>query len=138
VKHARIRSAMAIACAMVGFLLVAQVRTTEGLRDRLATEREEDLARILADLARESDRLQAELTEGRLTLAVVQNSAQSRELALATLQRRLDDLRILAGVVPAEGQGVELVVRDPDRLLLQASLSTRCRSYGTQVLRRSQ
>lgn len=41
----------------VGFLLVAQVRTTEGLRDRLATEREEDLVRILADLSRESDRL---------------------------------------------------------------------------------
>jgi uncharacterized protein YlxW (UPF0749 family) len=107
---------------MVGFLLVAQVRTTEGLRDRLATEREEDLARILADLSRESDRLQSELTEGRLTLAAVQNSAQSDELALATLQRRLDDLRILAGVVPAEGQGVQLVVTDPDRLLLQDQL----------------
>ncbi|MGH8901307.1 MAG: DUF881 domain-containing protein [Egibacteraceae bacterium] len=107
---------------MVGFLLVAQVRTTEGLRDRLATEREEDLARILAGLSRESDRLQSELIEGRLTLAAVRDSAQSDELALATLQRRLDDLRILAGVVPTEGEGIELVVRDPDRLLGQDQL----------------
>jgi len=122
VKRSRVRIATAIACAMVGFLLVAQVRTTEGLRDRLATEREENLARILADLSRESDRLQSELTEGRLTLAALQSSAQSGELALATLQRRLDELRILAGVVPAEGRGVELVVSDPDRLLLQEQL----------------
>lgn len=121
-KRSPIRVATAIISAMVGLLLVAQVRTTEGLRDRLASEREEDLARILADLSRESDRLQSELTEGRLTLAAVQNSAQSDELALATLQRRLDDLRILAGVVPAEGEGVELIVSDPDRLLLQDQL----------------
>jgi uncharacterized protein YlxW (UPF0749 family) len=121
-KRSRIHTTTAIACAAVGFLLVAQVRTTEGLRDRLATEREEDLARILADLSRESDRLQSELIEGRLTLAAVQNSAQSDELALATFQRRLDDLQILAGVVPAEGEGVELVVTDPDRLLLQDQL----------------
>jgi uncharacterized protein YlxW (UPF0749 family) len=121
-KRSPIRVASVITCAMVGFLLVAQVRTTEGLRDRLASEREEDLTRILADLSRKSDRLQSELTEGRLTLAAVQNSAQSDELALATLQRRLDDLRILAGVVPAEGEGVELIVSDPDRLLQQDQL----------------
>lgn len=121
-KHLWVRGATAIVCAMVGFLLVAQVRTTEGLRDRLATEREEDLARILAGLSRESDRLQSELTEGRLTLAALQSSAQSDELALATLQQRLDDLRILAGVVPAVGEGIGLVVADPDRLLGQDQL----------------
>lgn len=111
------RVMMTVACAALGFLLVAQVRTTESLGERLETEREEDLARILADLSRESDRLQSELTELRLTLATVESSAESEALALETLQRRLDDLRILAGVAPAEGQGIELVVTDPDRLV---------------------
>ncbi len=117
-----LRVATALACAVLGFLLVAQVRAAEGLGDRLAGEREEDLARILSDLSAQSDRLQGEITELRLTLALFESSAESEELALRSLQRRLDDLRILAGTVPAEGPGVQLTVDDPDGLVTQADL----------------
>src|SRR5680860_916904 len=37
------------------------------------------------------------------------------ELALRSLRRRLDDLRILAGVVATEGEGLTLTVSDPGR-----------------------
>lgn len=107
------RVAVGLACAVLGFLLVAQVRATEGLGDRLEAEREEDLARILADLGTDADRLTAEITELRLTLLAFENDAESEEVALRSLQRRLDELRILAGVVATEGEGLVLTIEDP-------------------------
>jgi uncharacterized protein YlxW (UPF0749 family) len=115
----RLRWAVAVACAVLGFLLVAQVRSTEGLGERLEAEREEDLARILADLTAQSDRLQAEITDLRLTLLSFENEAEREELALRSLQRRLDDLRILAGVTVAEGEGIVVTIEDPAQALTQ-------------------
>jgi uncharacterized protein YlxW (UPF0749 family) len=111
--RAGLRVAIAVVCGVLGFLLVAQVRATEVVGERLEAEREEDLARILADLNAQSDRLQTEITELRITLLEFESSAEREELALRSLQRRLDDLRILAGVVAAEGEGVVITVDDP-------------------------
>ena len=116
------RTAIAGVCALLGFLLVAQARATEDLDQRLAGEREEDLARILADLSAQSDRLQLEITELRLTLFAFENEAQDDELAVTTLQRRLDDLRILSGTAPAQGTGLALTVVDRSRLVTQELL----------------
>ena len=105
--------ASALACVVLGFLLVAQLQATEELGERLDIEREEDLARILSDLSTQSDRLQEEITSLRLTLLAFENSAETEELAVRSLRRRLSELEILAGTVPAEGQGVRLTVEDP-------------------------
>jgi uncharacterized protein YlxW (UPF0749 family) len=113
------RVALAIACAVLGFLLVAQVRATEEIGDRLAAERQEDLARILSELSAQSDRLQAEITDLRITLLDFESSAEREELALRTLQRRYDDLRILTGTVEVEGDGVVFTITDPNRLVSQ-------------------
>jgi uncharacterized protein YlxW (UPF0749 family) len=107
-----LRVGMALACALLGFLLVTQVRAGEELGRRLETEREEDLARILADLSTQSDKLQLEIAELRLTLLAFENNAADETLALRTLERRLADLRILAGTVPAQGKGLLFTVSD--------------------------
>jgi uncharacterized protein YlxW (UPF0749 family) len=104
---------VALLCGLLGFLLVAQVRATEELGERLEAEREEDLARILADLSDEADRLQSEITELRLLLIEFEGSQEAEQLALRTLQRRLDDLRILAGIAAAEGEGLVMTIEDP-------------------------
>lgn len=108
-----LRIATVLAFAVAGFLLVAQFRASEDLGERLDIEREEDLAQILADLGAQSDRLQEEITSLRLTLLGFENSAESEELALRSLRRRLNELRILAGTVAVEGQGVRMTVEDP-------------------------
>lgn len=108
-----LRAGVTLACGLLGFLLVAQVRATESVGDRLAGEREEDLAQILSDLSSEADRLTLEITDLRLTLLALENAAEGDEVALRSLQRRLDELRILAGVVPAEGEGILFTVEDP-------------------------
>jgi uncharacterized protein YlxW (UPF0749 family) len=114
-----LRVASVLACALLGFLLVAQFRATEDVDERLQVEREEDLAQILADLSTQSDRLQEEITSLRLTLLAFENSAESEDLALQSLQNRLNELRILAGSVAVEGQGLRITVADPQRQLTQ-------------------
>lgn len=107
------RTAVALACGLLGFTLVAQVQATEELGDQLATEREEDLARILANLNEESDRLQGEITDLRLTMMALETSAEREEVAIDSLERRLDDLGILAGTLEAEGSGISVTIEDP-------------------------
>ena len=114
-----LRVASILACAVLGFLLVAQLRATENLGERLDIEREEDLAQILADLSTQSDRLQEEITSLRLTLLAFENSAQTEDLAVRSLRRRLNELRILAGTVPVEGQGVRMTIDDPQGQVTQ-------------------
>lgn len=104
---------VALAFGLLGFMLAAQLRATDGVSERLASEREEDLAQILRELTAQTDRLQAEITDRRLTLAEFEQSAEREELALRSLQQRHDDLRILVGSAAAEGEGVVFLVRDP-------------------------
>lgn len=110
----RLRVAVVAVCAVVGFALVTQARAVETIEVRLAGEREEDLARILADLGAESDRLSAEISQLQLTILAIDNEQEGEQVAVRSLERRLDDLRILAGVVPATGPGIEFDITDPD------------------------
>lgn len=106
-------TAVALACGLLGFLLVTQLRAAENISAELEGEREEDLATILANLSAETDRLQSESTDLRLTLLAFEESAEQEGLALRNLERRLEDFSILAGVVAAEGEGIVLTVEDP-------------------------
>lgn len=106
-------AALALACGLLGFVLITQLRATETLGTQLEGEREEDLATILANLSAENDRLQSELTDLRLTLLAFEESAERDGLALRNLERRLEDFSILAGVVAAEGEGIVLTITDP-------------------------
>lgn len=121
-RRSKLRIWSVVACAVLGFLLVTQLSATEDLGARLDVEREEDLAQILADLSTQSDRLQEEITSLRLTLLAFENSAESEDLALQSLQGRLNDLRILAGTVEVEGPGVTLTVADPQSQVSQELL----------------
>lgn len=118
-RRISLRVASILACVVLGFVLVAQFQASENLGERLDIEREEDLAQILSDLSTQSDRLQEEITSLRLTLLAFENSAESEDLALRSLQQRLAELRILAGTVPVEGQGVRITVEDPQRHVIQ-------------------
>lgn len=106
-------AALAMACGLLGFVLVTQLRAGETLGTQLEGEREEDLATILANLSAETDRLQSEFTDLRLTLLAFEESQEREGLALRNLERRLEDFSVLAGVVPAEGEGIVLRVADP-------------------------
>ena len=115
-------AALALACGLLGFVLITQIRAGENLGTQLEAEREEDLATILANLSAETDRLQSEFTDLRLTLLAFEESAERDGLALRTLERRLEDFSILAGVVASEGEGIVLTVTDPQSVLGPADM----------------
>ncbi|RFS82357.1 DUF881 domain-containing protein [Actinomadura spongiicola] len=99
-------------CLVLGFAAVAQIRSNE--RDTtFATARQDELVLILSDLGQRSERLRGDLRELEETKARLEQDAQGRT-ALEEARRRATAYGLLAGVLPAEGPGIEMVITDPD------------------------
>lgn len=107
------QAAIAFTVALLGFLLATQLQVREGIGQRLAIEREEDLARILADLSTRSDQLAEEIVELRIQLAAAAGSAEQEQVLLDNSRRELDAIQILLGAVPVDGEGVLVLIDDP-------------------------
>jgi uncharacterized protein YlxW (UPF0749 family) len=104
-----------VVTAVVGFLLVSQLRADEPFSRRLEAESEEDLARILANLNEEADSLREEIGTLRVQLADLEASSRSDESAAQAAEEQLHALEVLAGTVPVTGPGVTVDVSDPER-----------------------
>jgi uncharacterized protein YlxW (UPF0749 family) len=96
----------------LGFGVAVQVSTTQ--QDALSAARTSDLVRILDDLGAQRDRLAAEEARLQATIAELESSADQSQAAREASRERLQNLRILAGVVPVTGPGVTLTVSDPE------------------------
>ena len=77
----------------------------------------QDLVRILDDLSAQRERLVAEETQLRATIAELETSADQAQVARDASRERVQSLRILAGVVPVTGPGVTLTIADPEGVL---------------------
>jgi uncharacterized protein YlxW (UPF0749 family) len=93
--------------ALAGFALVVQLRsnTTD---PALASARQEDLVRILSDLAAQEERLRSDIAGLQDSQRQLTSGAQGRQAALDEATRRADELGILAGTLPARGPGLEI------------------------------
>lgn len=107
------RALVVLSVGVVGFLVAAQLGTTQRNAETLSAESESDLTRIFASLNEESAALRDEISQLRLELASLQSSAERDQLARDAAQRQLSDLQILAGIVPARGPGVAIRIEDP-------------------------
>lgn len=109
--------ALALAVALLGFLLATQFQARESLSGRLSAEREEDLAQLLGNLQSRFD----DLVEERVALQVEltrATTAQNQEQVLVdNATKELASLRLLLGLVPATGEGIELIISDPERTI---------------------
>jgi uncharacterized protein YlxW (UPF0749 family) len=92
---------------LLGFALVVQVKSNTG-DAQLANARQDDLVRILSDLNAREQRLRTEINTLETTLSQLGAGAQGREAALAEARRRADELGILAGTLPAQGEGLRI------------------------------
>ena len=108
------RVVVAVVAAVVGFLLVTQVRGQERFTQRLEAESEGDLARILASLNTESDALREEIATLKLQLLTLETSSERDETAVRAAREQLQALQVLAGTVPATGPGILVRIADPD------------------------
>jgi uncharacterized protein YlxW (UPF0749 family) len=94
-------------CALLGFALVVQVKSNTG-DSQLENARQDDLVRILSDLNAREQRLRGEINDLQSTLSQLGAGAQGRQAALNEARRRADELGILAGTLPATGEGLRI------------------------------
>lgn len=113
---------LALAAAVVGFLLVGQLQGPRRESPPLEAESEGDLARILADLNAEADALQTEIAELKVQLNELRRSSQDETAAVAAAEEQLRNLQVLAGTTPVTGPGLVMSISDPNRLLTYDSL----------------
>ncbi|QDP96682.1 DUF881 domain-containing protein [Microlunatus elymi] len=95
---------------------VTQVRT-HATDKAYSNARQDDLVQILDGLNSESRRLQGEIEDLEQTRQSLRSGADRERVARSETERRVGELGILAGTVPAVGQGVRITVTDPDHKL---------------------
>jgi uncharacterized protein YlxW (UPF0749 family) len=103
----------ALLCLVFGFAVVAQVQSTKA-DTTFATARQDELVGILSDLSQRSDRLRADIRDLEDTKASLERDGQG-ETAMEEALRRAAVYGVLAGTLPATGQGIELDISDPSR-----------------------
>jgi uncharacterized protein YlxW (UPF0749 family) len=101
-------------CVLLGIAIVTQVRQNES-GDSLETARPADLLVLLDSLQQREAALNLEVTDLQRTLAQLQASGTSDQVAIENAQARLAALSILIGTVPATGPGVTLTIEDAAR-----------------------
>lgn len=107
-------------CALLGFALVVQVQANRS--DGLASLRQDELVRILDDVTRSREELAAQVTALRAQRTELLNSSDSTRAAREAAVERATVQGILAGRLPAQGPGIELVIADAGGKVRAATL----------------
>jgi uncharacterized protein YlxW (UPF0749 family) len=110
-RRSRAGAVIGVLAALLGFGIVVQARSTEGSGSQ-ASSREEDLVRILDDLDSRQNRLRAEIANLQATRQQLNSGNAGSDAALAESRRRLQNLGLLAGTVPATGPGLQITITD--------------------------
>ncbi len=100
-----------ILLAVLGFAAVTQVRVNE-TEDRYEGLREQDLIDVLTALAGTRQRTEEEITRLEEVRDELRDDTSSREAAIERAQEDLDELGILAGLVPVTGPGVRITLTE--------------------------
>jgi uncharacterized protein YlxW (UPF0749 family) len=132
-----VKTVVLVVTALVGFLLVGQVRTSQRVTRQLSAESEGDLARILSDLNTGTDNLRDQVGTLKLQLFSLQTSTGRDATAVRTAAEQLAALEVLAGTSAATGPGVTVTVDDPEsavRYDLLINLIEELRDAGAEAV----
>lgn len=97
--------------AALGFAAVTQVRSYE-VNDTYAGYGEQELIDVLAGLAGTTQRAEAELQRLEETRSRLQNDTSAQQAALEQARTEIDNLEVLAGVVPVTGPGIRITITE--------------------------
>jgi uncharacterized protein YlxW (UPF0749 family) len=102
----------AVLLAVLGFSAVVQVRATSE-DDTYAGARDSELLALINQLSLASQRAENEIAQLEQTRNSLLNDTEARRTAVERARQQADQYGILAGTVPAVGQGVRVTVKDP-------------------------
>ncbi len=97
--------------ALLGFAGATQIRSTHRT-DSFEHQPRDNLVQLLDSLSAAADRVQVQITQLQHTRDDLSGTAKRRQTALAVARKRLEELRLLAGTVPAQGPGVTITITD--------------------------
>lgn len=122
-------------CALLGFAFVVQVQQNRS--DGLSSLRQDELVRILDEVTQRTEELEDQAAELRAQRAELATGSDTRRAAREAATERAAQQGILAGRLPAQGPGVLLTVRDPDRrvpALVLYNLLEELRNAGAEAV----
>lgn len=111
-RPSRAQAIIAVVLFFTSLLVVMGVKASSS-QSTFSTMRRADLIQMLDTLNAESRRLEGEIRELQSTKQRLESGADSAKVAEAEAAKRLSQLQILAGTVPAAGPGIRLVIIDP-------------------------
>ncbi|MCW6007313.1 DUF881 domain-containing protein [Micromonospora sp. CPCC 205371] len=112
---------IALLLGLLGFTLVVQLKSNSE-ETGLASARQEDLVRILADLEAREQRLRQEISGLEDSQRQLTSGVEGRQAALEEASRRADELGVLAGTLPAQGPGLTVRFEEGDQRLKAAAI----------------
>ncbi|NUR08873.1 MAG: DUF881 domain-containing protein [Nocardioidaceae bacterium] len=102
---------VAVLLAVLGFAAVTQVKANDK-DDQYLGARQGDLVQYINNLSLASQRTEAEIAKLQRTRDALRSDTASRRTAVERAQQQADTLGILAGTVPAVGEGIRVTVTD--------------------------
>jgi uncharacterized protein YlxW (UPF0749 family) len=112
-RATRAQAITGLLCALLGFAIALQVRSTG--EDSLSTMRQSELVSLLDQTTRQADQLADQVADLERTRQDLRSGSTSREAALESATRSAVAQGILSGRLPAQGPGVAITVNDPSR-----------------------
>jgi uncharacterized protein YlxW (UPF0749 family) len=103
---------VALLLALLGFAAVVQVRVNHADTD-FSGARRQDLVELLDSLDAAAQRAQSEISDLQQTQRSLETNADANRVALEAARRQVETLGILAGTLPAVGEGVRITIDDP-------------------------
>jgi uncharacterized protein YlxW (UPF0749 family) len=135
-KPSRSQIVVGLLLAVVGFAGVTQVRVNE-TDDTYSGLREQELIDILSALAGTRQRAEDEIAELDEVRDDLQDDTSKRQAALEQAQEDVDELNVLAGLVPVTGPGIRItIVEETGRVTLSSLLDTiqELRTVGAEAM----
>ena len=135
-RPSRSQLLVAVILAICALVVTLQIRSSAGERDYAGLRRTE-LVALLDDLTAESRRLETEIAELRNTQQQLLSGADRQRVALEEAERRRDELAILSGTAPTVGEGIQVVISDPNHAVTETLLLNaieELRDAGAEVM----
>jgi uncharacterized protein YlxW (UPF0749 family) len=135
-KPSRSQVVVGLLLGVLGFAAVTQVRVNE-TDDTYSGLREQELIDILSALAGTRERAEDEINELEQTRDELRDDTSRRQAALEQAQEDVDELNILAGLVPVTGPGIRITIEEETgRVTLSSLLDTiqELRTVGAEAM----
>jgi uncharacterized protein YlxW (UPF0749 family) len=98
-------------CAVLGFALVVQLQAADS--PTVASLRQSELIGVLNSVTQRSAQADEQARKLEQQEAALRSGSDSTAAAQDVARQRLETLQILAGTIPAQGQGIVLEISDP-------------------------